>query len=131
MKRMSKNVMLALGAINLVLAVATYFSGHAGYGIAETVSFSRVRDLQVHHAIGIDSSALTQIANAGLSDPLDVHPFLTGGFRDLLVVFNGAALALLLNAAMWTFAGYRKSRGMAVPQPAQSSAPADKSPRPA
>jgi len=114
--------MLILGAVNLVLAVAVYFFGHAGYGVAETVSFSKFRDLEVHHAIAINSPALTQMANAGLADPSDVHPFLTDGYRGLLSVFNGAALAFVFNAAMWTLAGWScKSRSMPVSPEAHST----------
>jgi hypothetical protein len=114
---MSRTILLLLVFINVVLAVAVYFFGHAGYGIAETVSFSRLRDLEVHHAVVINPDALRDIANAGLTNPSDVHPFLIEGFRGQLTIVDGAAVAFLFNAALWALAAWRSRRV----QPAKTS----------
>ena len=109
MSRMRKSVMILLAVVNLLSGIGVFLFGHLGYGIAESVSYSRFRELQLHLAIEIDRAALPQISNAGLSDPSDVHRFLTEGFRDELTIFNFAAIGLAINAGAWTFAAMKRS----------------------
>jgi hypothetical protein len=102
--------MWVLAAANYVLGIAIYVMGQVGYGIAATVSFSRLRGLEVDHAIQMNPTALQDIANAGLANPADIHSYLTAGFHSNLAVINAAAIALLLNGAIWTIAAWRSER---------------------
>ena len=114
---MSRTVMLLAAAGNLLLAIGIYVLGHGGWGIASTVSISKFHDLTFHHAVQIDTEALKRATDGRVSDEYGVPPFLNEGFRDDLSFVNVAALALILDALILAYAGWR------VPRTAEKTEP--------
>ena len=100
--------MVVMAVISISFGVGLYTIGHARYGIAAAVSFSRFRDLEVNHAIETNPAALKNIVNAGLSSQSDVHTFVTEVFRGNLEVIDMAAITSLLNGVMWMVGGWMR-----------------------
>ena len=102
--------MLSIAAANVLAAVLIYFLGHAGWGLAATLSISKFHDLTSHRAVQIDTEVLKRVTDGQAIDDYNVPMFLNEGFRGSLAVLNVAAVALFLDAVIMSYVAWRLPR---------------------
>lgn len=109
---MPKGLLLLVGALNVLMALAVCMAGYAADGIAATASLNAYRAAQSQHVISVDRQHLKAFEHGRYYESDDAQSerlldSLNDRFQSLLSLANVGALAIFLNGVLWLVLGIR------------------------